>query len=180
MSNFHHRKFSLVGHEHAHTDQLWPVLRSADVLELAYESGLPPERGLTCSVENSEIVFTLLLQGDVMGIMGIGRSNKDPRGGKIWFLGSEQLEKNIDLELIRQSPYMVALLMENFEIAFNFVSEANTASMKWLDWAGFEFIHRIPDYGIAKKPFWLFAKARTVELRKNWDSIFNLHQTRNS
>lgn len=72
---------------------------------------------------------------------------------------------------------MVALLMEKFEIAFNFVSEENTASMKWLDWAGFEFIRSIPEYGIAKNPFWLFAKARTRELRKNWDSIFNSRQT---
>lgn len=173
---FNHPKFSLVEHHHAHTEKLWPILRSNDVLELSYESGLSPKQVLIASVGNGEIVFTLLLHEQVMGIMGIGRSNKDPRGGKIWFLGSEQLDKNIDYELIRQSPCLVALLMENFEIAFNFVSEENTASMKWLDWARFEYIRRIPEYGIAKKPFWL-CKSPNARIKKNWDSIFNSRQT---
>jgi hypothetical protein len=142
------------------------------MVELTYESGLPARQFVRESVLNSEVAYTLLLKNDVLGIMGIGRSPTDPRGGKVWFLGSKQLEKSVDFELVRQSRNLVAAITEDFEISFNLVSEENISSIRWLDWAGFEFIRRIPAHGVAKKPFWLFARARTPEIRKKWDSIF--------
>lgn len=139
---------------------------------MADENGLPAQQVVSESVSNSELAYTLMLQNQVMGIMGVGRSPRDPRGGKIWFLGSASLEANVDSALIRESRKIVDDLIKPFELVFNFVSAENVASVRWLRWCGFEFIRIIPDYGVANKPFWLFAKARTPDIRKEWTHLF--------
>jgi hypothetical protein len=173
MPPFAHKCFSLVRHEAIHTDSLWPRLGLADKIETKYENGLDTQRVVVESVSNSEVAYTLICSNRVMGIMGIGGSRKDPRGGKIWFLGSADLEENVDIELIRESQRLPNFLMQDFEVVYNFVSAENELSIRWLKWCGFEFIRLIPEYGLARKPFWLFAKARTPSLRKQWAHLFN-------
>lgn len=173
MDIFVHKYFSVIEGVEQHAEELWPRLRQADRNEIEFESELPVRQVLVESIKNSEIIYSLMRENEVLGMFGLGRSPRDPRGGKLWFLGSENLEAKIDLAMIRQGRNLVKSLIDRVEIAFNFVSIDNEASIRWLKWCDFEFIVIIPQYGVAKRPFWLFAKARTPELRKKWDFFFN-------
>lgn len=148
-------------------------LREIDVCELSADHDGPAASAIEASRKAScGKCYSVLLDGvGVIGMYGISKSPKDGRGGRIWLLGSELLLAG-GIELALHSRPWIEDLMGGFEVVFNFISAENEIAIRWLKWCGFEFISLIPEYGLTKKPFWLFARANGKASRETWKLFF--------
>lgn len=67
-------------------------------------------------------------------------------------LGSNQIKKHLP-EFLRRTPEQFSILHRGYPVLFNYVDERNTASIRWLRWAGAKFIQRHPEMGVENRPF---------------------------
>lgn len=142
----------------AHVDQMLAIgLRAADVQEILDLTGNAPEIELQASVANSERCWAWLHDGVVFSIFGVARCAENPDVGIPWLLATDAYKghRKDFVRLVR--PY-VSEMGEGYKHLSNFVSESHSESIRWLEYAGFKFIARFPDFGVARKPFLQFYK----------------------
>jgi hypothetical protein len=97
--------------------------------------------------------------GFVVGMYGIVPSQWD-RTGVIWLLGSDELvQKPLSRQFLRECRTHLRVLERPFTLLWNRMDERNTIHKRWLEWLGFEFYNRIPEYGVERRPFLEFKKS---------------------
>ncbi len=140
-------------------DELAPRMRTQDAKEVWHSHGLTPLEALVFSFEKAEESFSIIHDGQVIGMFGVGQVT--PNIGIPWLLGSDELPK-IAREFIPQSREWIAKVHERYDLLFNFVYANNTTSIRWLKWLGFNFIRRIDDFGVNPAPFIEFARHKGI------------------
>lgn len=134
-------------------------LRQADLDELKAASPLDPivilRTGAYYSVPSVSIIGN---KGSVAGMFGVV-PQKDGTG-VIWLLGTDELvQRPLCRQFIRECRYHLKCLQRNYTQLHNVIDERNTVHRRWLEWLGFEFTNRIPEYGHERRPFLEFKKS---------------------
>ena len=138
---------------------LAPRLRQADLDELQASCSLPPLQVLQTGAYNSVPSVTVIgNNGFVAAMFGVV---PQPDGtGVVWLLGSDELTKPpLSRQFIRECRTFVKVLERGYTELHNIIDERNTVHRRWLEWIGFEFTNRIPEYGIERRPFLEFKKS---------------------
>jgi hypothetical protein len=80
--------------------------------------------------------------------------------GVVWMLGSDEIAKPpLSRQFIRECRAFVRVLECGYTELHNVIDERNSLHRRWLEWLGFEFTNRIPEYGHERRPFLEFKKS---------------------
>lgn len=140
---------------------LAPKLRDDDVLELQAGSGKAPVDALRDSVSKSKAAFTVIHEGEVAAMFGVGTWPGKPSVGIPWLLGSPLIGK-FQRQFIRQSLDYVNLFQSWYPVLMNMVDDRYTKAKSWLEWCGFEAYDRFEKFGVEKRPFIQYVRFRYV------------------
>ncbi len=139
--------------DHAHA--LAGLLRPADVAEIDALTGNAPLPVLLDMARYCDAWAMFSAAGELAGMCGV-----DPvhgRGGQVWMLGSEVLERR-QVEFLRASRAWVAAQGGRFQVLFNLVDARNTRHIVWLRWLGFTVSDTPIPAGARGLPFLPFYK----------------------
>ena len=141
---------------------LAPILRKADLAEIAAGSGRDPLAALIDSFEGSAQRFTIEAAGRPLAIFGGGPLPRysDYTVGSPWMLGSDALRDHATW-FLRSTPEIVERVARHYDLLLNAVDIRNTAHVRWLRFAGFT-MGEVITHGAERRPFQLFTKARHV------------------
>ena len=133
-------------------------LRIADRNELLALTELSPVSIIEDGIRDSVACYTICLRENntpcaVFGVNGCG----DRQVGVVWCLGTPDLF-HVANKFLRNSKFWVKKLGEHYEFLFNVIDARQTVYIKWLKWLGFEFTQKFEEYGLERRPFWLFIK----------------------
>lgn len=116
-------------------------MRAEDQEECRAASGMEPEAALAFAVLNSVDVKVIVLDGEIVGVFGIGPS---PYGGAPWMLATDDLfSKGLRGLFSKVSVDVVAGMLEKYQRLENYVAASNKKAIRWLDWLGFSFGKKI-------------------------------------
>lgn len=110
-------------------DEIWHLARSS------------PGDALRAGFIGGEICRTMLLDGHVVCIFGIGGIKGEV--GVPWLLASDLLKK-VRKTFIRQAKDTLAEISKGYPLLINVAWTKNTEHIRWLKWMGF-------DFGVPKK-----------------------------
>lgn len=134
-------------------------MRQADKDEVLAQSGAHPAFALGASLAVSEVAWTGLVDGEIVAMWGVGRSDElDDTVGVPWLLGTDLVEKHARRFLIHSRP-LLEQVQERFPVLENHVDARNTVAIRWLRWLGFDIFATVP-YGPYKLPFHPFRRVR--------------------
>lgn len=150
----------ITAREHHVEDILQRGIRAADVQECLDMTGNPIDGELRESVARSSKCWAgLNKDGSVFSMFGVAPvCGSSTECGLPWLLATDDYKRHRKdfVRLVR--PY-VAEMGIGYKYLSNFVSESHVDSISWLKYAGFKFIRRFPEFGVARKPFLQFYKA---------------------
>lgn len=159
--------------EAADADALAPILREADVREIAALDGRDPGEALRYSIDNAK--FALALRdpsGAPVSLLGVGWIRTNPRAGHAWFVSSDRLDAFalVFLERVRAS---FDAMVAGHDVVSNWVHEPNAVTLRWLRWLGFERLsrHVAPSSGEAFLEMARFASpaVRDLYVERDWN-----------
>lgn len=134
-------------------------IRKVDEQEIAANTGRDPYSTLRSGYENSYECHAILYPYDtqeVMGIFGVAPSHEE-KLGVIWMLGTDRISE-VPMHFLRHSRSVIDELHRRYPLLANVMDERNKVHQKWLQWLGFTFIQRHPEYGVEKRPFLEFVR----------------------
>jgi hypothetical protein len=137
---------------------LAPRLRLADLQEIQATTTESPIDVLRTGAWWSRPSVTIIgNHGFVAGIFGV--VPQEDGSGVVWMLGSDELTKPpLSRQFIRECRTFVKIIGRGYTELHNVIDERNTVHRRWLEWLGFEFTNRIPEYGVEHRPFLEFKK----------------------
>ena len=112
--------------EHA---TITPYLRQQDLDEIHEATDLSPELAVAYSIAHSERGFTALIDDFPCAVFGVAQ-------GIIWLVGTDEITKH-PVTFFRVSKNIFPQLSHGYHVLHNYVYEANTLSLRWLQWLGF-------------------------------------------
>jgi hypothetical protein len=121
--------------DQSHIDIIASNMRAEDVEECAAWN-LTPEQALRESLTASPFARTILLDGEPVGMFGIGADNPISTFGVPWMLGTDAMVTERRQFLFKGRPYM-DLLATQYTSLSNYVPVTNTHAVQWLKWMGF-------------------------------------------
>lgn len=134
-------------------------MRECDRQEVRATSGDSPGVALLRSMKGSVWSYACL-DKDWVPFAIFGLSDLMPGVGCPWMLATDRLAAN-SRWFLRATISVVASMHERHPLLVNYVDARNTASIRWLEWAGFK-IHPAMPYGVEGLPFHLFTKVHHV------------------
>ena len=121
---------------------LAPILRAADLQEIAASSGRPPLEVLEDGLRHSPAPYAAALSdGTVVALLGVAPT-ATPELGAVWLLGSDHLSTH-RLTFLRHSREWLRILFADYQLLGNLVDARNTLHVAWLRWMGFRFLRRV-------------------------------------
>ena len=125
----------------AHTKDLAPRLRPEDILEITVTSpDLELEEILNLCVESSTDSYAVVDEEDgCVAIFGVRDMDED--SGIPWFLSCELFFTKYKKRFIKEGPEFLKKLFGSKNHLYNYVSQDNTRSQRWLQSLGFT-IHK--------------------------------------
>lgn len=136
-------------------DELAPIMKKADCIEVFCSHGMTPEEALEYSYVISEEVNTM--QDDEGKVIGMFGYNIDDDGLCVpWMLSSDDLQKYA-LKFFRQSKEWMKGVQEKYPEGYNYAHAANTQSIKWLQWLGIKDFEYMENWGYYPSPFIKFS-----------------------
>lgn len=137
--------------------KLAPNMRKADKIEIKDSDNVDPLQALIYPfTSEGNLIYSIVDQEKVIGMFGSVPTN-DKDFGVVWMLSSEDLFK-FQKRFIKESPYWIERISDNYKYVYNFVDERNVKSIRWLKYLGFKIEQKFNNYGYAKKPFLLMMK----------------------
>jgi hypothetical protein len=136
-------------------------VRDDDRLEIQAASGLDAGAALFASLTRSTKAWVLLDSSTrrACGMWGVGAWRGDSRLGIPWLIATPTFNLGRNRrELLRHTPEYVRQMGEGFDYLINYTDVRNTASHRWLKWAGFQFDDFAPQFGVERRPFFRFSK----------------------
>ena len=134
---------------------LAPRLREQDRMELLAATGRDAATALTHSFDNSKRCWSMLRNGEVIAMFGVGHMRNRPQDGRIWMLGSDELFRQ-GRALLCDGPIWVREMMRGHTALGNFVDARDKSYIRWLKRLGFRFVRLHEKFGLEKQPFWEF------------------------
>ncbi len=136
-------------------------LRPEDEAEILAMTGQDPLEALLHGVQHSDIPLAIEDEEErTIGLFGVVTVQENPRVGTVWLLASPRLLTHWR-KLARESKRWVESIQQHYDVLFNLVDERNTVHIRWLQWCGFTFIQRHPEFGVENRPFIEFVRIKT-------------------
>lgn len=136
--------------------------READVAEVLASTGLTPRESLELSLTDKDEAYVMLNSAkEVFGAFGVGAAL--PIFGTPWMLATDEILKH-QKTLLRLSRKKVAEWVEQYGFLVNFVDSRNTASIKWLEWLGFEVDCHKAYCHDPEVPFYMFCQGESPDV----------------
>ena len=136
---------------------LAPRLRNADRDEIFAALGkVDPVAWLRQGIALSAPCFAVTDQTALLLAL-FGANPAEQGAGKVWLLGAPELLCH-RFAIGRVSKQWVGILHTHYSTLWNYVDERNETHLRWLRWCGFEFTHRIEEFGFERRPFYRFEK----------------------
>lgn len=139
---------------------LAPRLRQEDLRELGALNGCGALQALSEGLLTSDECWSITYNGLVIGMFGVAPLEGRPDAGAIWLLASDDLPK-IRWEFLKKTRPWVGYFHTKYPKLTNMVDSRNTQHVKWIKWAGFDFINQY-EVGPDKVLFLEFFKERKV------------------
>lgn len=140
-----------------HVEWLAPRLRKADRDEIAATCGLAPEQALWHSFYASDMRWSIILNGEIVGMFGCGDFTP-------WLLGSERLPE-AGMAIARHSHRYIEFMLRRYPLLYNYVDVRNKLAIRWLRWCGFMLFEPIP-YGLSGELFYPFLMLSGAGMRR--------------
>jgi ribosomal protein S18 acetylase RimI-like enzyme len=120
-------------------------IRASDVADIQAVSPLPPAEAVLHSFNASQRRLAFLAHGRCVGIGGI-QFDDDQGNGSIWLIGTPEFDTYMSRGAARHSRAALAMITKNARTLYNFVDETNQATLRWLEWMGFDLVARHPNF----------------------------------
>lgn len=134
---------------------LAPRLRQQDEQECNAATGMSTYDALMYGLGGASVV--LGSDGKPIAIYGVERLTGVT--GAVWMAATPTLTQPPYItEFVKQSRVMCDRLNEEYPLLCNVVDERNALHIRWLEWCGFIFINRHPNFGPEKRPFLEFIR----------------------
>jgi hypothetical protein len=133
-------------------------LRKEDAAECKAQAGSSPRESLLYCYFMSKPCMTIVsAEGKPIGMYG---TVQEGVAGRIWLLGCDAMIEELgnNYLFLRESKRQLAKLQEQFPILFNLVDARNEVHVRWIQWLGFTFIHKHPQWGPEGRLFYEFVK----------------------
>lgn len=141
------------------SDELEPVLREADRREIQAAFGVTLT---SCArrIQDTGILCTICADNDeVVGLFGAVPTCD--LSAAVWLVGSDALTKPpLRRQFLVEGKHYLDALHRYRPLLWNYVDERNHLHIRWLEWMGFTFINRHPEYGVEKRPFLEFVRLK--------------------
>ena len=134
-------------------------MRQEDAAECQAQSGSsPPESLLYCYLNSKPCMTMISRHGYPMGMWGVIRESKT--SGRIWMLGCQSMldDERDKRTFLRQSKLELIKVLEQYPVLFNVVDARNEIHVRWLQWMGFTFIQKHPEWGPESRLFYEFVR----------------------
>lgn len=131
-------------------------LRPADLAEIQATHALPAFDCLLQSVELSSLCWVALDGDTPFCVFGCAPSAA-PDVGVAWLMGTARLD-DIPHTFVRNTLRHLKEMHRLYPCLFNYIDVRNTRSVEWLRLCGFSILEAIPEHGIERRPFLLFAR----------------------
>lgn len=129
-------------------------LRKQDQDEVWAARGRDPDAVLYESVQASIRCWSITVEEDVLGILGVAPSELAGEG-QPWLLGTDSLA-TLSRQLIKEPAVFIEKMHKHFCVLRNVVDARNTVSMRWLSRIGFTVSSTPIAYGPFSMPFYEF------------------------
>jgi len=140
-------------------------MRAADVAEVKANSGLEPRVGLLHSYIKGKPCITMVSsQGEPLAMGGVVPDELNSRVGQIWLLGTDALVENTTnrMRFLRGCRSWVNAMHREYDVLWNYMDARNAVHRRWVEWMGFTFIAKRPDWGVEGRLFLEFCKVNHV------------------
>jgi hypothetical protein len=138
-------------------------MRQADVDECKAQADACPKGSLLYCFFMSKPCMTLVSwNGEPISMWGV-----IPEGlntGRIWLLGREaMLDDLVDKHyFLRECKIQLKKIYEQYPVLFNLVDARNKIHLRWIQWMGFTFIRKHPEWGPESRLFYEFVGISNV------------------
>lgn len=144
-----------------HIPHLALHMRQSDKDEVRASVGWDPLTALMVSLTDSSQCYVMLDRaGTPFVIFGVAPLFGQPGVGTPWLLATDAVECNRIFCLKTSLRYIDEFLKE-YDTLLNHVDVRNRISIEWIKWCGFHIAGFDPEFGVERRPFFLFTKMRT-------------------
>jgi hypothetical protein len=126
-------------------------LRRIDLFEIRACGHPTPLEALQFAYRRSDLHWTVCQENGPIAMFGVVPAGLMSTVGHPWFLGSDEVTKELRAWVELSKPYL-AKMLHRYELLNNYVSEDNLASKLWLKKLGFKIEDAVP-YGMYSQPF---------------------------
>ena len=138
-------------------------LREADVDEIVASSGLPPDEILPDNVTMSKRAYCVYSSDEKvlqpLCLFGLMEHPESAQVGIPWMVATDLLSEKPST-FLRHCRWFIDQFNSTYPVLTNAVDERNKLHRRWLKWCGFTFTERLPEWGVAKLPFWRVERIR--------------------
>jgi len=123
-----------------HAFELAEKLRKQDIEECAL-AGNTPEQSLINPFRyrrDNVNTYSVLKNGEVIGMFGVVSTANDIKKGTVWFLASDKIYDDWKY-FTKRTKKWTSFFLSDYEFVYNFVPKQNKTTIKWLKWLGFQF-----------------------------------------
>ena len=134
-------------------------MRAADAAEIKAGSGETPATALLyCFMRSSPCMTICKADGTPIAMWGVVKDNDEV--GRVWLLGTDDLvqDKAIRLRFLREVKLFLNDLFRTYKVLWNCVDARNKVHIRWIQWMGFTFVAKHPNYGAEGRLFLEFCQ----------------------
>ena len=131
--------------------ELADTMRQVDVDEVWAAGHMSPKEALEQSIDVSRDTMMILIDGEVVGVFGIGVVVALSDTGIPWLLCSQKLVEKAS-KFLRYNKGYVDRAKKEYVKLHNYVDARNTYAIKWLRWLGFT-VEKAAPFGMEQMPF---------------------------
>lgn len=113
---------------------LAPRLRQDDINEIQ-ALGYKPEQSLLQGLIYSDICYSAIYKGKVIGMFGTTNYNLPDKWGSIWFLGSDETTE-VPIAFVKEGKKLLKKAFQKYDILINAVDSRNTSHIKYIEHIG--------------------------------------------
>lgn len=129
-------------------------LRQADIEECRAFMGVSPIVHFSMYRSGADVIYNS--EGRNVALAGTC-STTYPDVGQIWMIATSDLQQH-QMEFLKNCKRYIDEQHEKYPILFNWVDARNELHIRWLKWAGFQFLSLKEHWGAERRPFYEFIK----------------------
>lgn len=134
-------------------EELSRTMREDDRKEIMASGGLRPHASLRLATSLSEVALTIKVDGEVLAIFGVQRLSLTPDVVLPWALTSGLADRYKKI-VFSMSKLVLAGLMKQYPIMFNYVDARYGKALRWAKRIGFTVASSPEKYGLEGRDFY--------------------------